>query len=58
MRDDVAAVKDQATSIAGGVAVPAVAHALLAPYMRPNPGPSQLITHPDQPIAGQRVLGG
>jgi hypothetical protein len=58
VRDDVAAVKDQATNIAGGVAVLTVAHALLAPYMRPNPGPSQLITHPDQPIAGQRVLGG
>ena len=58
VRGDVAAAQDHATSLSGGMSVPTTARALLAPYLRPNPAPSQLLTRPGEPIAGQRVLGG
>jgi ADP-ribosylglycohydrolase len=58
VRDDIAASKHPAGAAAGGMSIPTVVHALLSPYMLPNPDPSQLIINPGQPIAGQRVLGG
>lgn len=58
LQEEIKATKESASEVAGGVAVPTAALALLSPYMRPNPSPERLITHPEQTIGGQRVLGG
>jgi hypothetical protein len=54
----VAAAWPEGHDIADGMTVPTAVQALLAPYLRPNPAPGELIGRPGQPFAGHRVLGG